>query len=786
MRSVNEAENGVMPAGDTDFGGVLATLLAKKWWILLMTSLAFVGSVAFVSVATPKYTGEAKVILENRDNYYTRPDKETRGQDPALDAEAVQSQVQAIMSRDLAKTVIQKLKLNGLEEFDPVKKQPGLLSTVMAALGVGKSPLSSSPEERVLENYFNKLLVYNVGKSRVIAVEFSSKDPELAARGANVIADEFIITQQEAKKSTTAGASSWLAKNIEPLRARVAEAEARVEAYRAEHGLLIGASNATVATQQLGELSTQMSNARSTQSELQAKARIIREALRTGRVFETSEVVNNELVRRLLEQRVAMKTQIALEERTLLAGHPRMKELSAQLNDLEGQIRTAAERAARVLENDARVAGARVQSLQAELDGQKRTAANANGDEVQLRALEREARSLRDQYESYLAKYRDALARDTDAAAPADARVMSRAVVPVQPAFPKKLPIILLVTIATFVLTCAIILTRKLFSLPERAMAMPAAMPPAMAFQPGQADDPAFDEPVAPQPARASLKLRRPAPPAAADLPVEEEAAPAGPTLGSLMAVRQPQPASRPVARAAAAPDKVRISVAPVAPAARPARANEPLTPLAGDLFAMKPKGRGLIIGCHAFGGDVTSGATAVPLARLMARKGSAVLVDLTGTSVDIDATLGELTPVGITDILAGRGAFGEAIHRDLTSRLHVIPFGASGHDADLEIDAEAPVFRSVVDALVQTYDFVLLSAGALGEPLDSVLPMEDAILMIASEDDADPDVARAFGELDAIRPGCVTIVVEEPAIPPPRPANDRVSAAASAAREPA
>jgi len=46
---------------------------------------------------------------------------------------------------------------------------------------------------------------------------------------------------------------------------------------------------------------------------------------------------------------------------------------------------------------------------------------------VQLRALERDAKSQRDLLESYLAKYREATSRDTIESAPADARVISRA-----------------------------------------------------------------------------------------------------------------------------------------------------------------------------------------------------------------------------------------------------------------------------------------------------------------------------------------------------------------------
>jgi succinoglycan biosynthesis transport protein ExoP len=49
----------------------------------------------------------------------------------------------------------------------------------------------------------------------------------------------------------------------------------------------------------------------------------------------------------------------------------------------------------------------------ASLDQLKSQAASTNEQDVQLRALERDAKSQRDLLESYLAKYREASARDT-------------------------------------------------------------------------------------------------------------------------------------------------------------------------------------------------------------------------------------------------------------------------------------------------------------------------------------------------------------------------------------
>ncbi len=96
------------------------------------------------------------------------------------------------------------------------------------------------------------------------------------------------------------------------------------------------------------------------------------------------------------------------------------------------------------------------------LDQLQRQATSTNGQDVQLRALEREAKAQRDLLESYLAKYREATTRENIDAAPADGRIISRAIVSNTPAFPKKLPIVLIATLATFMLSAGYIATGEL------------------------------------------------------------------------------------------------------------------------------------------------------------------------------------------------------------------------------------------------------------------------------------------------------------------------------------
>ncbi len=429
------------------------------------TAIVAALSFAAVNVMSPRFKSEARILVDGRDNIFLRPTGERAEERRELDPEGITSQVQILLSRDLAREIIRKNKLNERPEFDPVLQGVSPLRAMLALLGIARDPLKLSAEERVLEAYYERLQAFAVDKSRVIAVEFQSRDPELAARVANSIADGYLAIQQSAKQNQARSAGQWLEGEIESLRKKVTEAEAKVEDFRGKASLFVGNNNTTLSNQQMGEINTQLSNARAQKSDAESKARLIRGMLQSGRPIEASEVLNSELVRRLSEQRVTLRAQLAEQSSTLLDNHPRIKELRAQIGDLERQLREEASKISRSLENDARIAGARAESMGASLDQLKKQATSTNGQDVQLRALEREARAQRDLLESYLARFREATTRENLEAVPSDARIISRAIVSNIPAFPKKLPIVLIATLATLMLTAGSIVTGELLKM---------------------------------------------------------------------------------------------------------------------------------------------------------------------------------------------------------------------------------------------------------------------------------------------------------------------------------
>jgi polysaccharide biosynthesis transport protein len=173
------------PAGGNQFGdaesdlpALGAALWRNKWQIVRPTVIA----VAVVEMIPPRYLSEARVLIEGRDNVFLRPnaDKDLVDRN-TVDQEAVTSQVQLILSRDLASEVIDKLKLGERPEFDPALGGISPLKKVLGTIGVIKNPMRMTPEERVLDAYYDRLQVFAVEKSRVIVIDFLSEDPKLAA-----------------------------------------------------------------------------------------------------------------------------------------------------------------------------------------------------------------------------------------------------------------------------------------------------------------------------------------------------------------------------------------------------------------------------------------------------------------------------------------------------------------------------------------------------------------------------------------------------------------------------
>lgn len=663
---------------DVDLGRLFGSL-ARNWKRIVAVSLG-VTAVAFIfaSMATPHYRAETRILIENRESVYARPTSATsEAGGPLLDSEAVASQVEVISSNDILREVARKLKLSSHDEFG-ARGETSTLSNLLILTGLKSDPSQASVEDRVIRAMRERLNVYNVDRSRVIVVSFSSTDPKLAADVPNAIADAYLAVQEQAKRLTTADATEWLEPEIADLRKRVREAEARVADYRAKADLLAGGQNNTViANQQLSEISSELVRVSAARSAAQARAKAIRDALASGASAESiPEVLNAPVIQRLRERQAQLSSDLADASTTLLENHPRIRSLNAQLAEVEQQIRSEARKVLASVESEASSMRARETELTGDLNRLKAAAAQAGGDEVELRALEREAAAERALLESYLTRYREAASRADRNYLPADARIFSRATQPYEPYFPKVLPITAAAFVGSALLLAIFTLLAELFS--GRAM--------------------------------------RPAPRVIE--PVEEIVMPA-------LSVAN-------VEGAADADEAEEVVEDPIEEI-RAQRAELTIEE-AADRLVESNVSRAVFISPE---GDEAAAAS-VLVAREVSDAGlRVVFLDLTSTGTPSATMLESNRYPGITNLLAAEAQFSEIIRADLYSDCHVISVGTAQMEKAMRAIDRLPI---ILASLETAYDLIIVECGPTdAESLSRVVTDTTEILVsvIEAEDEA-------------------------------------------------
>ncbi len=676
---------------DVALSALGSALYARKYWVLVPTLLAFLLALAYVTVARPRYTADTQVLLENQESFLTRAQR-SEGTEipPTIDDNWVGSQVSLITSRDVAREVVQRLGLVGNPDLDPSSKGLNAIQRALVLFGLARNPIRTSPEDRVIDTFLQRLAVYSPPKTQVVMIDFWSHDPELAARVANEVATVYLDRQSDAKRDVAKNAADALAAQISDLNNKLLNASDEVERYRASSGLLAGNNNMTITGQQLVDLNTDLSHARTQQADSQARATLIRQLLRQNRVSEIADVANNDLIRRIAEQRVTANAQFALESGTLLPQHPRIRELKAEIEDLDSQLRLAADNIAIGLENDFKIAASRVANIEVAIDQQKQAVTTANANSVHLRALEQIEQAYRSQLDSATTKYQEALSRQSSAT-PADARVIAVATAPDQPSFPKKPQVVGLATLAALILSLGVVVGRELLA--DRPL-----------------PDATRDE-VPVMPVRVMEEKRRPAVSTIDRLKRFASA--------RVVELRDEEPV-------AAAPDDPDEKVA--------AKSSTP---------------QGVNIVATRLNKSKEATDALIGFARTLARDGRPIIVDLDSRDGQIAKLMGpeghDGKMAGLTDLLDGDASFADVIHRDAASRLHFVPFGSKDtfNPDDLDI---------VLDALSRTYDFVLLAAPPFpGNPMTKALaPYADFVVLATGGERDDVATQTARAELGA------------------------------------
>ena len=376
--------------------------------------MVFLAALLVTARATPRYTAQTQVMLNIRQAQVL----DTQQVLSNLPAETgvVDSEVEVLQSRDLARQVAEVLRLENDPEFNWALRKPGGLGALIAQIQGKTLPRPTPPttiedirlgRERAASALRGGLRVQRLGLTYIIGVSFTSLNPEKSARIANAFAGQYIANQISDKGGANRQANTFLESRLNQLRGEVQSAEAAVEAYRSANNLLTS-SGATLTEQEVSTYNQQLATAQADQAVAEAQLRAARSQLARGSTGgDVGEALQSSVVGQLRAQRATVAARVADLGARYGSEWPALVRARQELAAIDGQIQAEIQRVISNLEARVLVARDRTGSLRSTLGQTRGALASNNAASVKLNELERNAQSVRTLYEGLLERYQE-------------------------------------------------------------------------------------------------------------------------------------------------------------------------------------------------------------------------------------------------------------------------------------------------------------------------------------------------------------------------------------------
>lgn len=272
------------------------------------------------------------------------------------------------------------------------------------------------------------------GLTLVIDITARSPEPLFAMRTVNLLAENYVQSQQDVKVGATKGANEWLNVRVDQLRAAAIASETALQQYKVRNGLM-SANGATMAEQEVSALNQQIAQARAEAAEKRGRLNAARAQLsRGGGGADVGAAIGSGTIGSLRQREAQASAEVARLRGRYGPLHPDLQRALRERVDIEEQIQREINRVLSSLEAEARVADSRLASLSGSQSNATQVLATNNGAQVGLSELQNRADAAKAIYETFLNRSRETSAQE--GLQQADARVASLAILPTSPYSP--------------------------------------------------------------------------------------------------------------------------------------------------------------------------------------------------------------------------------------------------------------------------------------------------------------------------------------------------------------
>ena len=389
-------------------------ILFKRRYAILSIVAACVGVALLLAMLTQReYTARVTVQVDREaPKIVTSGGLEGADGGGSFNNEFYQTQYTLLKSRSLSESVVRDLRLADNYDF-LTGYQPSGIDDV--------KKLARSRRFDIATRIVNGgTIVSPVRLSSIIDVLFVSPNPAMAATAANAIGEKFIEENLNRRFEATAYARQFLQNRLNAVRTKLEDSERKAAEYASAQGLIKISGNGgaaggksdgsiasedTLASQDLSQLSSQLANARTARIQAESEAR----QGAGGQAAEAS--LTNGAINALRQQRAELTGQLSKLQSDFGPDYPQVMALKSQIGELDRQIGREQSRVNSGVSSNVngkyRQAVAAENGLQAKVNGLKSAVLNQQQRTIEYNIIQRDVDTNRALYDSLLQRFKE-------------------------------------------------------------------------------------------------------------------------------------------------------------------------------------------------------------------------------------------------------------------------------------------------------------------------------------------------------------------------------------------
>lgn len=358
--------------------GVVAFFRENGQRILMLAAVIFAVGVILLMLIPARYAATALVVVDPREQRVTADQDVLPG--IGQDAAALQSYVEIAKSDGFLGPLIEQLKV--AEDSD---------------ISGGRTDAT-----RLLDRFRNRLDISRRGLTYVIAIKFTSNNPQRAAYYANAVAEAFVASQRGTRSVATDEAADWLKSRLKTLNDRLRFSEDAVAKFKLEHRIVNAGKESTTQQLRVTDLAQQVAAARARTEEAKSRYEQSQRDLKAN----VDGPVKQDLLSALRAQRSALNDQIAQKRAVLGDRHPDLVISLSQLNDLNRQIEIERKKNIDTAKSEYEAQREQQKALEDQLKAVEQQILVDGQALVKLQELQRDADANKNIYEQFLSRYK--------------------------------------------------------------------------------------------------------------------------------------------------------------------------------------------------------------------------------------------------------------------------------------------------------------------------------------------------------------------------------------------